>query len=148
MTTKHSLGDKMKQQLASVLFTIVSLFVMAAGAKAETHREVIVNIPYEFVAGGRTLPAGPYTVSRLSDGRPADLLIASYEQRSGVYVLPIQFENRPAGDTKVSFERVGGMYFLRSIETPDGVYTLALPRSAVLMAKSPHTDGMSASGTH
>lgn len=138
----------MKQQLASVLLPLLSLCGLTVGAKAETHPGVIVTIPYEFVAAGRTLPAGRYTVSRLSDGRLGGLSIVSYEQRSGVYVLPNQFEGRPASDTKVSFERVGGMYFLRSIETLDGVYTLPLPRSAVLMANSPHTDGMSASGTH
>ena len=138
----------MKQQLAGVLLIIIGLFGLAVGAKAETHPEVIVDIPYEFVAGGRTLSAGKYTVSRLSDDRRAGLSIASYEQRSGVFVQPTQFENRRAGDARVSFEHLGGMYFLRSIETSDGVYTLSLPRSAVLMAKSAHTDNMSASGTH
>ena len=138
----------MKQHWANVLLIITGLFGLAAGARAETHREVVVSIPYEFVAGGRTLPAGTYTVSRLSDNRSGGLLIASYEQRSGVFVMPNQFENRPAGDAKVSFERVGDMYFLRAIETSDGVYTLPLPHSALLMAKSSHTDGMSASGTH
>lgn len=138
----------MKQQLARVLLIIIGLFGLAAGAKAQIHPEVIVNIPYEFVAGGRTLPAGKYTVSRLSDDRRAGLIIASYERRSGVFVQPNQFENRGAGDARVSFEHLGGMYFLRSIETSDGVYTLSLPRSAVLMAKSAHTDNMSASGTH
>jgi hypothetical protein len=138
----------MKQQWANVLLVITSLFGLAAGAKAETHREVIVKIPYEFVVAGRTLPAGTYTVSRLSDDRLAVLSIASYEQRSGVLVLANQFENRPADDTKISLERVGGMYFLRSIETLEGVYTFPLPHSALLMAKSAHTDNMSASGTH
>ena len=137
----------MKQQLGSVLLIIIGLFGLAAGAKAATHSEVIVKIPYEFVAGGRTLPAGTYTVSRLSDDR-AFLSIVSQEQRSGVLVLANHFENRLADDTKISLERVGGVYFLRSIETVNGVYTLSLPRSALLMAKSAHTDAMSASGTH
>jgi hypothetical protein len=138
----------MKQQLASALLIILSLFGLAAGAKAQTHREVVVDIPYEFVAGGRTLPAGTYSVSRLSDDRLAGLNIGSYETRSGVVVLANQFESRPGENAKVQFERVGGTYFLHSIETLDGVYTLPLPRSAVLMAKSAHTDNMSASGTH
>lgn len=138
----------MKQQWANVLLIITSLFGLAAGAKAETHRELIVKIPYEFVVAGRTLPAGTYTVSRLSDDRLAGLSIASYEGRSSVVVLANRFEDRPADDTKVRLERVGGMYFLRSIETLDGVYTFPLPHSALLMAKSAHTDNMSASGTH
>ena len=138
----------MKQQLAGVLLILIGLFGLAAGAKAETHPEVIVKIPYEFVAGGRTLPAGTYTVSRLSDSRLAGLRIASYEQRSSIVVFASQFENRLAEDAKIDLEKVGGMYFLRSIQTLDGVYTLPLPRSALLMAKTAHTDGSSASGTH
>ena len=138
----------MKHQWANVLLLVASIFGLAAGAKAETHREVIVNIPHEFVVTGRTLPAGTYIVSRLSDDRLAGLSIASYEQRSGILVLANQFENHRTDDIKVSFERVGGMYFLRSIEAMDGVYTFPLPHSALLMAKSAQTNNMSASGTH
>ena len=59
MTITHTLvGDKLKHQWANVLLLVTSLFGLAAGAKAETHREVIVNIPYEFVVTGHTLPAG------------------------------------------------------------------------------------------
>ena len=138
----------MKHQWANVLLLVTSIFGLAAGAKAETHREVIVNIPHEFVVTGRTLPAGTYIVSRLSDDRLAGLSIASYEQRSGILVLANQFENHRTDDIKVSFERVGGMYFLRSIEAMDGVYTFPLPHSALLMAKSAQTNNMAASGTH
>ena len=129
----------MKQQRTNILLIITSLFGLAAGANAETHREVIVKIPYEFVVAGRTLPAGTYTVSRLSDDRSAGLMIASYEQRSGALVLANQFENRSAGDPKVRFERLGGTYLLHTIETLDGVYTLSLPRSAVLMGPTQPT---------
>ena len=139
---------EMKHQWTNVLLIITGLFGLAAGAKAETHREIIVNIPNDFVVTGRTLPAGIYTVSRLSDDRLGGLSIASREQRSGVFVLANHFEDRPAGEAKLSFERIGDMYFLRYIETADGVYTLPLPRFAVLLAKSAHANGMSASGTH
>jgi hypothetical protein len=138
----------MKQQFASVLTIIMSIFGLVAGAKAETHAEVNVNIPYEFVVAGRTLPAGTYTVSRLSDDRLAGLSIVSVEHRSDVLVLANQFENRPTDDAKIRFERVGGMYYLSAIETLDGVYTLPLPHSALLMAKSAQTGNMSAGGTH
>ena len=138
----------MKQQMANVLLIITSLFGLAAGASAETHREVTVKIPYEFVVAGHTLPAGMYTVTRLSDDRRAGLSIVSYEQRSGVVVLANEFEDRSSEDARIGLEQVGGTYFLRSIQTLDGVYTLPLPRSALLMAKSAHPDGASASGTH
>lgn len=138
----------MKQQWASVLLIIISLFGLAAGAKGETNRDVIVKIPYEFVVAGRALLAGTYTVSRVSDNRLAGLSIVSREQRSSVLVLPNRFESRPADDAEIRLEQVGGVYFLRSIETLDGVYTLPLPPSALLMAKSAHVNDISSSGTH
>jgi hypothetical protein len=136
----------MKYQLENTLLIVTSLFGLAVGARAKTHREVTVTIPYEFVAGGRTLPAGTYTVSRLSDDKSAGLSIVSYEQRAGVLVLANQFENRPANEAKVRFERVGNMYYLSSIETLDGVYSVSLPRSVSVLAKSKHGGGTSASG--
>jgi len=48
----------------------------------------------------------------------------------------------------IRLEQVGGVYFLRSIETLDGVYTMPLPPSALLMAKSAHVNDISSSGTH
>jgi hypothetical protein len=136
----------MKYHLGNALLLLTSLCGLVVGAEAETHREVIVTIPYEFVAGGRTLPAGTYTVSRLSNDRLSGLSIVSYEQRSGVLVLTNQFENRPGNDAKVRFERVGDMYYLSSIETLDGVYTVSLPRSISVLARSKHGGSTSASG--
>jgi len=136
----------MKYQLGNTLLILASLCGLVVGAKAETHREVTVKIPYKFVAGGRTLPAGTYTVSRLSDDRLAGLSIVNYEERSGVLVLTNQFENRPADDAKVRFERVGDMYYLSSIQTLDGVYTVSLPHSISVLARSKHGAGTSASG--
>jgi hypothetical protein len=137
----------MKYQLGNALLILTSLCGLVVGARAETHPEVIVTIPYEFVAGGRTLPAGRYTVSRLSDDRRSGLSIVSYEQRSGVFVLTNQFENQPADDAKVRFERVGDMYYLSAIETLDGVYTVPVSRSISVVAKSKQGGSVSASGT-
>jgi hypothetical protein len=125
----------MKYQLGNTLLILTSLCGLVVEAGAETHHEVTGKIPYEFVAGGRTLPAGTYTVSRLSDDRLAGLSIVSYEQQSGVLALTNEFENRPGGDdAKVRFERVGDTYYLSSIETLDGVYTLSLPHSISVLA--------------
>lgn len=136
----------MKHRFRNGLLILTSLCGGALGVRAETHREVTVKIPYQFVAGGHTLPAGTYTVSRLSDDRLTALSIVSYEQRSGVIVLANQFENRPAAEANVGFERVGGTYYLSSIETLDGVYTVSLSRSIFVLARAKHGGTVSASG--
>jgi hypothetical protein len=137
----------MKKYYASTLLTLICFIGLGVGARAEEKREVIVTVPYEFVAGGKTLPAGTYAVSRASAQRK-ELSISSYENRSSVFITPIEFEDQLAGSSKVTFEQVGDLRFLSKIETLDGVYTLAVPRSVNMVASGKQQQGMSASGTH
>jgi hypothetical protein len=137
----------MKNYYASILLTLICLTGLGVSARAEGKREVIVTVPYEFVAGGKTLPAGTYTVSRVSDQRN-ELIIISYENRSSVFVIPIDFDDQLIGNPKVIFEQAGDRRILRKIETLDGVYTLPEPRSANIVAGAKQQQGMSASGTN
>jgi hypothetical protein len=139
----------MKQRYASILLTLASLIGLGISAAGLEEREVVVTVPYEFMVGGTTLPAGTYAVSRLSDNRFGGLSISSYETRSGVFVLPNQFDSHLLDDSKVTFEQVGSMHFLRSIGTREGVYTFALPRLMNVTAGTEQQhDAMSSSGTN
>jgi hypothetical protein len=136
----------MKTYYASALLTLICFIGLGVGAQAEQKPELIVTVPYEFVAGGSTLPAGKYTVSRVNGGK--ELIISSYETRSGVFVAPIEFDGQLVGNAKVVFDQVGDMHFLSEIETLDGAYTLTVPRSVNMVAGAKQQQGMSASGTH
>ena len=70
----------MKKQYASILLTLTCLLGLGVGAEGQSQREVIVTVPYEFVAGGKTLPAGTYTVTHVSEDRFSGLIISSYEK--------------------------------------------------------------------
>ena len=137
----------MKKYCASVLFTLIWCVGLTEGALASDRREVVVTVPYEFVAGGKTLPAGTYTVTRLGDGQ-RELSISSYENRSGVFILPVEYDDQLGGDSKVIFEQVRDQRFLSKIETPDGTYTLPVPRPANIVAGTKQHQGMSASGAN
>jgi hypothetical protein len=136
----------MKKYYVSTLLTLICCIGLGVGARAEEKPELIVTVPYEFVAGGNTLPAGKYTVSSVNEGR--ELIISSYETRSGVFVAPIEFDGQLVGNSKVVFDQVGDLHFLSKIETLGGVYTLALPHSVNIVAGAKQQQGMSASGTH
>jgi hypothetical protein len=139
----------MKQAMQAMLLTLASLMGLGVSAVGLEQREVVVTVPYDFVAGGTTLPAGTYAVSRVSDNRLGGLNLNSYETNSSAFVLPNQFDGHPLDNTKVTFEQVGDMHFLRSIETRDGVYTFALPRVMNLVARTKQQhDTMSSSGTN
>jgi len=43
-------------------------------------------------------------------------------------LLPVLVDETSREEAKFSFEHVGDKYFLRTIETPVGVYTIATPR--------------------
>lgn len=54
----------MTKHYGSILLTTVCIVGFAVGAHGQEKREVVVTVPYEFVASGKTLPAGTHTVSR------------------------------------------------------------------------------------
>ena len=136
----------MKKHYASILLTLVSLVSLGVGAEGQDRREVVVTVPYEFVAGGITLPAGAYTVSRIND-QNAVLSISSYGSRSGAFVVASQFEYQPGENCRLVFEQVGDQHFLSKIQTLSGIYDLPVPRPATLMAGAKQHSDTPVSGT-
>ena len=138
----------MKKQYASILLTLTCLLGLGVGAEGQSQREVVMTVPYEFVAGGKTLPAGTYTVTRVSQDRFGGLIISSYETGSSVFVMPDEFKSYPADNIKVSFKQVGDVHFLSKIETANGAYNIPVPRSATVVAGVKQHGDISASGTN
>jgi hypothetical protein len=138
----------MKKYFASVLFAVVSLIGLGVSAVGQ-EQKVIVAVPFSFVAAGKILPAGEYTVSRLSHDGLEELRISSFENRAGVLVLANHFDSHSANSPKVTFEQVGDVHYLRTIESSEGVYTIDLPRTINLLVASTKQHGsMSPSGTN
>lgn len=137
-----------KSYLAAVLM-FVCLLGVGVSARAQDADAVVVSVPFEFVAGGATLPAGEYRVSRVNPGANRELAISGFN-KGNAFLLPLAFDNDPASGPTVSFEHVGGKYFLSRIKTPSGVYTMAAPREMLMLAKAntPTPSTSSASGSH
>jgi len=138
----------MKKQYASILLTLTCFLGLGVGAEGQSQREVVVTVPYEFVAGGKTLSAGTYTVTRVSEDRFGGLIISSYENRSSAVVMPNEFESYPADNIKVSFKQIDDVHFLSKIETGNGAYNIPVPHSATMVAGVKQHGDMSASGTN
>jgi hypothetical protein len=58
----------MKKSYLTAVLTLTCLLGLGISARAQDTEEVRVNVPFEFVAGGATLPAGTYTAGRVSPG--------------------------------------------------------------------------------
>ena len=124
----------MKTSHSTVVFMMTCLLGLAISAHAQDASAVVVKVPFEFVAGGKTLPAGTYSVGRLSSLHPA-LIIESKDSGAFALVLPIVPDGDSAGRTELNFERVGDKYFLSKVQTPAGVYTILTTRAMTKLAQ-------------
>ncbi len=110
----------MKKQYLTVLFTLICVFGLGLGARAQEQDTVVTNVPFDFVAGGQVLPAGTYRVSRVdSTSGSRELEISSYETRASVFVIPTVFDDVQSDKAQLNFEHLGGKYFLSAIEDTD-----------------------------
>ena len=81
-----------------ILVALMFLLGLGVAANAQTQSVIVAHMPFEFVAGKTTLPAGAYIVKRISE-QPFDvLMITSYDTGTTVFVEPTEMENakRPA----------------------------------------------------
>jgi hypothetical protein len=138
-------GEIMKKSYFVAVLTLTCLLGLGGSSRAQDASRIVVHVPFDFVAAGATLPAGTYSVGRVSDSQPS-LFIRSYEK--GALLLPIVFDGAAADQAKLAFQHVGDRYFLSRIETPAGVYTLGTPRVMTKVAQTKDQGTMSSSGTN
>jgi hypothetical protein len=112
--------------LSVAVLTLSCLSGSSITARAQDCNSIVVNIPFEFVAGTNVLPAGRYSVERVSHDSDSALVIHGHD--NSVFLLPIVFDEVSGGQTNVRFEQVGNKHFLRKVETPGGAYTIAISR--------------------
>jgi hypothetical protein len=121
----------MRKSYTFVVMAMICLFGMGSIASAQDPEIVVVSVPFEFVAAGRTMPAGTYRISRLSLDVHSGLIISG--QGSGALVLPIAVDDASAPQpAALSFDRVGEKYILTKVETTDHAYTFAVPRGMTM----------------
>jgi hypothetical protein len=107
-------------------FLIAGLLVlssMAATQVARAQEPLAVNIPFAFVAGNVTLPAGEYRVQKW-DGDSAVLLIYCPEPNVSASVRVITNAaqaNELQSQSKLVFNRYGNRYFLSQVWTAGSV---------------------------
>jgi hypothetical protein len=138
----------MKRRYLTVLVGLICVTTLGLTARAQDEDTVTAKVPYDFVAGGAVLPAGTYRISRVDTVGTRELEISSYETGASAFLLPTVFADGPGEHAQLTLESVGGKYFLSEIQTANGVYTLALPRSVIMVGQTGQHGGMSPSGSN
>lgn len=102
---------------SSMLMLIVGLaFVTAVvSVKGQTSDRIVCDIPFEFVVGEKTLPAGQYTAKRVTPGSRA-LLVAEKNAKSSIIRMTTDLEpKRDKAQARMVFHRYGQHYFLAEV---------------------------------
>jgi hypothetical protein len=141
------LRGKYMKKYARILVAVTFLLGFSVAANAEIRGEVVVKLPFAFVAGGVTLPAGTYTVKRFSQQPFDTLMLTSDNKRTSVFIHPTEMEDASDEKPKMSFHRVGEQHFLSAIETADYVYNFTVSRSLLLEAAAKQRDVVPASAS-
>ena len=104
----------MKRHLNILLAIAMLVGISATNARAQmtSGQKVIANVPFAFYVGGKTLPAGRYTITMLNStsDRPS-LQLRSADGRSTAMVLTIRDNGKASEKTKLVFRRYGDQYF-------------------------------------
>jgi len=134
----------MKKHCVRILSAFFGLAALAFTAKGQAADQLVVNIPYEFVVAGKTLPAGTYRVNRVNDSDEKTLAISSRESHAAVLVLSSEIAPATGAEQpSLSFQQVGEQHLLSKIRTAEHVFTIPVSNSAVLEAAMRKGNGSS-----
>ncbi|HEX8502560.1 MAG TPA: hypothetical protein VF659_18400 [Pyrinomonadaceae bacterium] len=107
----------MKKQISRTLLGLFAMLMLAAGAQAQTSRGIRVQIPFDFVAGEKQLPAGGYTVRRVRIDSESALLIKGEGKGGAAVVLTTTGDEGPDA-ASLTFRQHGERYFLAAVSVP------------------------------
>ena len=100
--------------------TLLSLFTIlaAAPAYAQSADNIVMKVPFSFVAGRKTLPAGEYTIKRSLSTRLTLIRNAGGRREyTTILTMPVPPETMALA-AKLIFHRYGDQYFLHQVWTP------------------------------
>lgn len=116
----------MKKQLIAAVFALAIALVINAGETSAQSQALRVDVPFDFSANNKTLPAGTYVVYPATDNRVM-WRIQGADQTHATLVLGTRSPAEGQGNTRISFRRYGDRYFLTGFKTP--VNQIELPMS-------------------
>jgi hypothetical protein len=108
-----------KRILVTATLFLFSIIVAAQVAQAD--EPMLVNIPFAFVAGNATLPAGEYRVQKM-DGNSAVVLIRCSDASTAAMVLSNATQAKETQtQSKLVFKRYDQRYFLSQVWTAGSI---------------------------
>lgn len=112
---------------------LLALLVILASfgtAVANSLDAITSTVPFDFVIGNKTYPAGTYTISRISDNPQVGLHLESADGTVNEFFRPTTSASASSDQAKLQFLHQGNMYFLTGIFSGYDTYTVAAKHRA------------------
>lgn len=108
-----------KRTFVTAILFVLSLIVAAQVAQAD--EPMLVNIPFAFVAGNVTLPAGEYRIKKLDRNSGVLLIKCSDPSATAIVVTHAAQANERQTESKLMFNRYDNQYFLSQVWTAGSI---------------------------
>ena len=100
-----------------MLITAVALMAALVSAHAQTSRQIVADVPFDFAVGGKSLKAGEYSVKRFTTSGDTVLISNKASHESVVRITNTIQSGIVPKQAKLVFHRYGQRYFLSEIWT-------------------------------
>ena len=116
--------DHMKYPISLLL-----ILGICASAMADSQHTVVATVPFDFVIGRQTLPAGAYCVSQVSFNGTSLLRVRRRDRKAEGYIFRVVADpgsgHADHANPRMVFEHTGSTYFLTTIVSDDRSYNFA-----------------------
>src|SRR5215831_15497222 len=105
--------ETMKKQVLNAVITLSVIAALSIAGFAGLDGKLEANIPFDFMVGGKKLPAGKYTVGE--GGAGATLMVRNWETRQAAAAIAQGLQVRDGSKPLLVFRRYGDQYFLAKV---------------------------------
>lgn len=119
-------------RMVAMLALVMTFAVLSASAQVRVER-LTATIDFDFVAGGKTLPAGEYRFSFPGGDDSRRLVLITKTDGTAqalVHILPAQNQNANVAVADLIFNQYGDQRYLASVQLGDDSYRQELIKSA------------------
>ncbi len=112
-----------------ILALTLTMLPLLAAAQLASGEKIVAQVPFEFVLGNKTLPAGEWTVQRVSMDSTM-LVLRNTDASVAMLSRPTLAEaKKAAGNYALVFHKYGNSYFLSGVEIADSQISYRLPET-------------------
>ncbi len=115
--------------LTTTMTMTLTLLPMLAAAQIQPGTKLVAQVPFDFMIGGKAVPAGALSVERAVPGS-ATLSMRNRDANVNIFCGAAQVESKtPAADNILVFNKYGHHYFLAQVKIEGSKTTYKLPQS-------------------